>query len=259
MNNSIFYIFKRDVKKTMNLRTWLIWTALAAIGVFFFYATPGKTELLENGKVEFMTLFLPQIIFGTWAVLSSYFDLISSDREHNVLDCILCSGISKTKVFASKMLVITVVSLILSFIYLAPVTCVIIEISRNASYLLVLSEYLIPLWGYIMVYAALGVMISVVARSSKSALIWSLAIGLILMPRFFIMIIDVLGNVFNWTQEIKNNVSLAAPGVMLQALSDVSDVPKLMLAATIFSISILVFLAFAYFTFIKQDEYNYGE
>jgi len=69
-----------------------------------------------------------------------------------------------------------------------------------------------------MVYAAMGILISLIARSSK-----------------------------------------AAPGVMMQALSEVSDTSKFSLAAIIFAISILLFFEIAYLTFIKQDEYNYGE
>lgn len=259
MRNSVFTLFKRDFKKAMNLRTWLIWIALAGMGVFFFYAAGGKTKLVESGQIEFMALFLPHMIFGSWAVLSSYFDLISSDREHNVLDCIICSGIPKARIFMSKVLVTMVMSLVLSFVYMLPVTCVIIGLSGDFTHILVLLQYLLPLWGYIMVYAAMGVMISVIARSSKAALIWSLASGLLLMPRFFVMLAEGVGKVFGWTTEMVENVSLIAPGVMMQALSEVSDTSKFSLASVIFGISILVYFVFAYLTFTRQDEYNYGE
>lgn len=187
------------------------------------------------------------------------FDLISSDREHNVLDCIICSGIPKARIFISKVLVTAVMSLVLSFIYMMPVTCAIIGLSRNFAHMYVLIQYFLPLWGYIMVYAAMGMLISVLARSSKAALIWSLASGLLLMPRFFVMIVEGIGKIFGWTTQMIENVSLIAPGVMMQALSEVSDTSKFWLATAIFGISILTFLVFAYWTFIRQDEYNYGE
>lgn len=259
MIGSILYLFKRDFKKSMNLRTLIIWVVLAGMGVFFFYTSGGKTKLMESDQIEFLSLFLPHMIFGSWAVLSSYFDLFSSDREHKVLDCIICSGISKTRIFISKVLVAAVMSLVLSFIYMIPITCVIIGLSGNFTHILVLIQYLLPLWGYIMVYAAMGMLISVFARSSKAALIWSLAIGLLLMPRFFVMIVEGIGKVFGWTTQMVENISLIAPGVMMQALSEVSDTSKFMLATVIFGSSILVFSIFAYLTFIKQDEYNYGE
>ena len=102
MGSNILSLFKRDFKKSMNMRTMIIWATLAGIGVFFFYTSGGKTKLMESDQIEFLALFLPHMIFGSWAVLSSYFDLISSDREHNVLDCIICSGIPKTRIFLVK-------------------------------------------------------------------------------------------------------------------------------------------------------------
>ena len=140
-----------------------------------------------------------------------------------------------------------------------PVTCVIIVLSGDFGHIFVLLQYVLPLWGYIMVYAAMGLLISIIARSSKASLIWSLAIGLILMPRFFVMLVEGAGKIFGWTGETVNNVSLIAPGVMMQALSEVSDTSRFSLAANIFSISILIFLLLAYFAFAKQDELNYGE
>jgi ABC-type transport system involved in multi-copper enzyme maturation permease subunit len=259
MENYILALFKRDLKRAMNLRTFLIWFAMAGMGVFFFFATGGKTKLIQNDQIEFIALFLPQMIFGSWAVLSTYFDMISSDREHNVLDCIMSSGISKSNIFISKLLATMAMSLVLSFIYMLPVTCVIVGLSGNFSHLLVLLQYLLPLWGYIMVYAALGVMISVIARSSKLALIWSLASGLLLMPRFFVMLVEGIGKGFGWTKEFVNNISMIAPGVMMQALSGAAGTSEFVTAAIIFSISTILFFAIAYLTFTKQDEYNYGE
>lgn len=257
--NNVFTLFKRDFRKAMNLRTWLIWIALAGMGVFFFFTSDGKNKLMENDQIEFIVLFLPHMIFGSWAVLSSYFDLISSDREHNVLDCIMCSGIPKSRIFLSKVLVTVVMSLVLSFVYMLPVTGVIIGLSGNTAHLFVLIQYLLPLWDYIMVYAAMGVLISIIARSSKAALIWSLASGLLLMPRFFVMLVEGIGKVFGWTANVVENISLIAPGVMMQALSEVSDTSKFSLAAVIYGVSILAFFTFSYLTFTKQDEYNYGE
>ena len=257
MANNIFILIKRDFRRAMNLRTWLIWIALAGMGIFFFSATGGKTKLMNSDQIEFLALFLPHMIFGSWAVLSSYFDLFSSDREHNVLDCIMCSGINKSKIFLSKVLTTAIMSLVLSLIYMLPITGVIIGLSGNWGHILVLLQYLLPLWGYIMVYAPMGILISIVARSSKVALIWSLAIGLILMPRFFVMIVEGFGKMLGWSAEIVNKVSLVAPGVMMQALSEVSDTSQFALAATLFTTSMIFFLVIAYFTFIKQDEYNY--
>ena len=259
MNNALITLVRRDMRKVFSLRTLLIWGALSLIAVFFFYATSGKTSLLKNNEVEFMALFLSQIIFGAWAVLSIYFDLISSDREQNVLDRILCAGISKPVVFLSKIITLVLASLILSFVYLVPVTAVIVFVSGNVTHFIVLLQYLLPLWGYIMVYAALGIAISVIARSTKIALITCLAFGLVLMPRFFLLIVDGLGSVFHWTQAAKDKMSLIAPGVMMESLAHYAGTAAYLKMALLFSLSIILLIAGAFFVFSKQDELNYGE
>jgi len=259
MNNTLLRLTWRDIRKVLNLRALLIWGTLSALGIFFFFATSGKTTLMQDNEVEFMALFLPQIIFGAWAVLSVYFDLVSSDRQHNVLDCILCAGISKPLIFCGKVITLAVASLILSFAYLLPVTVVIVTLSGSMEHCVVLLQYLLPLWGYIMVYAALGIAISVIARSTKTALITSLASGLILMPRFFILIIDGIGALFQWTQATKDAVSLIAPGVMMESLAHYDGTSEYVRTAIIFVSCIVAFLAIAFIIFCKQDELNYGE
>jgi len=257
MNKILTALVRRDMRKVFNLRTIIIWGSMSLIAVFFFFATSGKTVLLKNDKVEFLALFLAQVIFGAWAVLSIYFDLISSDREHNVLDCILCAGISKPLIFFSKIITLFLASIILSFVYLIPVTAVIVFLSGNPDHFIVLLQYLLPLWGYIMVYAALGIMISVLARSTKIALIASLASGLILMPRFFLALIDGLSSVFHLSQTTKEMLSLIAPGVMMDSLAHYSGTVEYFKMFLVFSTSIFLLIAIAYFVFCRQDELNY--
>lgn len=248
----------RDIRSTLKLRTFLIWLAMAGIAVFFFFASTGRLELVNENEVKFMTLFLPQIIFGAWAVLSVFFDLVSSDREHNVLDCILCSGATKKQVFAAKIISAAVVSLLLSFIYLFPVTAVIVLLSDFSNAMLLI-RYLLPLWCYIMVFAAMGAAISILVRSSKAALIWSLAIGLILMPRFFIIIVEALGSAFHWSQAVINGISMIAPGALMYALANSENSINLLGAIIGYSAGVLTLFVISYLAFSHQDEYNYGE
>lgn len=183
---------------------------------------------------------------------------MSSDREHNVLDFILCSSVRKKQVFTAKILTTALVSLVLSIIYLLPITIIIVtlsDISKGKIFL----QYCLPLWGYVMVFASMGVTISVLARSSKSALIWSLASGLILMPRFFIMLVDGLGSIFNWSEKIKETVGMIAPGILMESLSDFRNRSNWLIAMTGFTVYILMLFIIAYWVFCRQDEYNYGE
>jgi ABC-type transport system involved in multi-copper enzyme maturation permease subunit len=259
LNNILFRLTLRDMRKVLNLRALLVWGTMSALGIFFFFATSGKTNLMKKDEVVFMAIFLPQIIFGAWAVLSIYFDLVSSDRQHNVLDCILCAGVPKTLIFCGKIITLAVASLALSLAYLLPVTAVIIALSGNMAHWVVLLQYLLPLWGYIMVYAALGAAISVLARSTKTALIVSLASGLILMPRFFMLVVNGLGTVFKWTQATKDAVSLISPGAMMYVLAEYAGTAEYTRTAIIFSSGVIAFLAIAFIAFCRQDELNYGE
>jgi len=259
MSNSFFQLIQRDIKKTLNFRAFLIWISLSGLCLFFFIFSNGRYDLVENGTIDFMSLFLPQIIFGPWAILSVYYDLISSDREHNVLDCILCSGIKKKTVFLSKMLTSLIVSLVLSLIYLLPITLTIISITKEINYIVVLIKYFLPLWGYIMVFSSLGILISVIARSSKAALIWSLACGLILMPRFFMLLIEGLGTILRWSQTTKDWISLISPGVLMSALSDFTNTEIFLTSIAGFSLFVFLSFILGYVIFINQDEWNYGE
>jgi ABC-type transport system involved in multi-copper enzyme maturation permease subunit len=259
MNSLFIRLARRDMRKIFNLRTILIWGALTALGVFFFFTTGGRTILIEKNEVEFMSLFLPQIIFGAWAVLSVYFDLVSSDRQHNVLDCILTAGISKRLVFCSKMLSIGLASFILSLVYLLPVSAVIVVLSGNLGHCAAILTYFLPLWGYIMVFASLGVAISIVARSTKTALIVSLASGLVLMHRLFIAVIDGLGALFGWAQATKDAIAAIAPGVMMEKLAHSTDSAAFIQTAALFIASVTLLLTIAFIVFRKQDELNYGE
>lgn len=259
MNRKIGALIIRDIRKALTVRAYLIWLALSGMGIFFFYATGAKTMLIENNQIQFSSLFLPHMILGSWAVLSTYFDLISADRESCVLDCITSSGVSKREVYLSKVVATMLVSILLALVYLLPVTVVIISLSGDFQHILLLLQYVLPLWGYIMVYAALGMLLSVLARSSKNALITSLAVGVILMPRFFVMIIDGIGKLFGWNDQMVEKLSLLAPGVMMQALSDLTDTSRCLQAAGVFGYSTLGFFILGGFIFSRQQEYNYGE
>lgn len=254
---TLLSLIRRDLQKILNLRTILVWGAISALGVFFFFTTSGKFNLTENNEVDFMALFLPQIIFGAWAVLSIYFDLVSSDRQNNVLDCILSSGVTKPMVFCSKIISLIAVSLMLSILYLIPISIVIVYLSGALTHLTEVVKYLLPLWGYIMVYAAIGTVISVAARSTKTSLIVSLSAGLILMPRIFILIIDGISSLFGWTQVTKDALSLIAPGVMMERLAH-SGTAEYAKTFTLFASSIIVLLTISLFIFCRQDELNYG-
>lgn len=255
----LLLLVKRDVKKTLSLRTWLIWGAMAAFCIFFFYTSSGRRDLMEQGKVQFMSLMIAQMMFGTWAVLSVFFDIVSGDRQHNVLDCILCSGVAKGRVILSKILAMMLVSMVLVVIYLLPVTVVIVVQSGNTGFFSLFTQYFFALWAFIMVFAAIGLTISVLARSSKAALILSLAAGLLLMPRFFMILVEAASSLLGWGEAVQGMVNMLSPGILLDALSDFSNGARFVQAVVYLAVSILGFGIAAAAVFCRQDELNYGE
>ena len=252
-------LYIRDMKKCINKRTLLIWIVMSILCVFFFFNSNGKNEFVTTNTIDFMSVMLPQVIFGAWAAMSVDFDLISADREHSVLDCILSSGITKNQIFVSKALTTASLCFIGALTYLIPVSCSIVYLGGRLEYLAVTINYLFPLWVYIMVYASWGYLISIIARSSKSALIWSLACGLALRPRFFARFVDGSGSVLHLTESIKSYISMIAPAILMSELTDISQVSKMITTLAVFGISILVLWFVAYYIFKKQDELNYSE
>ncbi len=136
---------------------------------------------------------------------------------------------------------------------------IIVTCLSSAQRAAMIGKYLLPLWGFIMVFAALGLMISVFARSSKVAMIWSLASGLVLMPRFFVLIPEGIGKVLNLSTQTVEKISMISPGIMMEALSNPNNTSSWTTAVVGFTIGIVVLFGIAYIAFKNQDEYNYGE
>lgn len=251
-------LIKRSIGKILSIRTIVIWLLMAAASFYFFNASSGRTELIENQELDFMCIFLPLILFGAWAVMAVYFDLISSDREHKILDCILCSGITKKQFFLSKIITVGVVSILLAFLYIFPVAVQVFLLSGINMTISILG-YFIPLCAFIMVFASIGIMISIVARASKTSMIWSLAIGFLLMPRFYVMMAEKLGNLLHMPVSVVELLQMISPGIMMNHLMATTKNEQRISSIIVFLCITVLLLSVAYFVFARQDEYNYGE
>ena len=63
---SVTKLMCRDLKRAFGLRTLGIWVVMALFTIYFFFFSNGRRELVENNRLEYMSLFLPLIIFGVW-------------------------------------------------------------------------------------------------------------------------------------------------------------------------------------------------
>ncbi|MEA5067064.1 MAG: ABC transporter permease [Eubacteriales bacterium] len=258
MRQTLYRLTVREVKRALNVRSISSWTIMAAMCVYFFFASAGWHKLSTENRLDFMSLFIPQLIFGAWAALTVFYDLMSADREHNVLDMLLTSGVTKSEVFISKTLAACAAALFMTFLYLLPVAVIVAGMTGTLAHLGTILRYALPLWGYIMVHASLGFLISVLARSSKAALIWSMAAGLFLMPRFYVMLLEAIGGLVHLADRTIDALSLLSPGVLMNALADPSDAARFRQALIGFAAGSLGALLIAFRSFLRQDELNYG-
>ena len=259
MRQTLFRLMARECKRAMNLRSVGIWIIMSVLCVYFFFCSAGWRALESEDRLDFMALFLPLLIFGAWAALTAFYDLMSADREHNVLDMLLTSGISKNMVFLSKTLAAGAVALLLTLLYLLPIAVIVSAMTGTLAHAGAFFRYALPLWGYIMVHASLGFLISVLARSSKAALIWSMAAGLFLMPRFYVTLLEGIGDLAQLSEKAVDALSLFSPGVLMNALADPSNTAKFLQGLLGFTLGSLGALLIAYQVFIRQDELNDGE
>jgi len=226
---------------------------MSAMCILFFFTSNGLQQLVSEA------LLVPQMIFGAWAALTVFYDMISTDREHNVLDLLLTSGVAKNTVFLSKVLAACVVALVLTVLYLLPITAILAIGTGNLGDANSVLRYALPLWGHIMAYASLGLLISVLARSSKASLVWSMALGLVLMPRFYVMLLKSVQNLAHWPEEITNIFGYLSPGVSMSVLADPSGTASFYEALLGLTLGILGALVIAHRAFTRQDELSYGE
>lgn len=258
MSRTLVSLTVREVKRALNVRSISIWAIMSVLCVYFFFASAGWHKLSTENQLDFMSLFITQLIFGAWAALAVFYDLMSADREHNVLDMLMTSGVTKCEVFISKTLAACAAALFMTFLYLLPVAGVVAATTGTLAHLGAILRYALPLWGYIMVHASLGLLISVLARSSKAALIWSMAAGLFLMPRFYVMLLEGIGGLAHLADRTIDALSLISPGVLMNALADPTDSARFLQALIGFTLGSLGALFVAFTTFIRQDELNYG-
>ena len=60
---SVTKLICRDLRRAFGLRTLGIWVVMALFTIYFFFFSNGRRELVENNRLEYMSLFLPLIIF----------------------------------------------------------------------------------------------------------------------------------------------------------------------------------------------------
>jgi len=135
---------------------------------------------------EFIKFDVTQIfiwIFSLFAILLSY-DTISQEKERGTINLLLCSNLSKTALFFSKFIasVISVALLLIgTFFIVITLYFIVPELTLNFNTLLSLILFFLVLLLYITFWSSVGILSSIVAKSSSQSLIASLAVWIILL------------------------------------------------------------------------------
>lgn len=254
--NTVKILLKRDLGKQIGKKVIIVYGILGLFGIYFFFCSNGYNLLLQ-GNLDYMSIMMPQIFFGAWASLTVFYDGIAEDRDTHVLDCILCSGVQKKQIYISKVISYIMISMLCSVIYLLPLMAAIIIKTQGVKWVPDIAEYIIPIWAYVMIYAAIGTLVSVLARSAKKSLIICLALGLILMPRFYMLIIDGICGLLHLGDVVNKVLGMISPGVLIYDLADLSNRASVLKGMSFFIICIIIFSIITYQVFKNQDELSY--
>ncbi|WKY43215.1 ABC transporter permease subunit [Eubacteriaceae bacterium ES2] len=255
----VFVLLKRDLKNSINKRLLIMFVLLVLFQFWFILASDSTYQVKTSGVMHYMAVVFSFNFFGSIVALALNYDGISRERESKLLDLILTSGVTKKKVYLSKILTSFIISYILALSYVLVLTLVYLVLSGDVSMSLLTLRYILPLTTFLSLFSLMGLMFSVFFRSSKSSLITSIIIGAVFMPRLFVMIIDSLGNLLGFSQRTTEILYMISPALIMNALNGYSEMSYVIWALLFFCVYLTVVIIGGLHVFMRQDELNYGE
>jgi ABC-type transport system involved in multi-copper enzyme maturation permease subunit len=257
--NKVSILLKRELRNSINLRAVYLGAFMVLLQTWFIIGSGCGKSILITGKMEFMYIVFSYNFFGAIAALALTFDSISRERKYKIMDLIITSGISKEQVIISKVVSCLIISLAFSLIYTTAISIVYLIFTKRLLIALLCFRYLIPVMIFLSIFQLMGLMLSIILRSSKKSLIVSIIIGGMLMPRLFVLVIEGIGKILQLNSDIMMVMELFSPALIMNALSGYESKNIIILASSIaiFYIAIMIVLSMVFFK--KQDELNYGE
>lgn len=255
----IYVLLKRDLKNSFNKRLFIMLVSMLLFQFWFIIGSDSVDQIKTTGIMHYMAVVFSFNFFGSIVALTLNHDGISIERESKFLDLILTSGISKKKVYISKILTSFLVSGIFALIYLLVLVLIYLVMSDDIGMSLLTLKYVFPLTAFLSIFSLLGLMLSVVFRSSRTSLIASIMLGGLLMPRLFTMIVDSLSNLFGFSEKVTQILYMISPGLIMNALNGYSELAYFLWALLLLGIYLTVNIISGVYVFIRQDELNYGE
>lgn len=257
--SDILVLLKRDINKSVNKRLFIMLVFVLLFQIWFMIGSVSVDQVRTTGIMNYMAVVFSFNFFGSIVALALNYDGISNERESKFLDLIITSGISKKKVYMSKILTSFLISGMFALLYLLLLMLIYLVMSGDIGMSLLTLKYVFPLTAFLSIFSLLGLMLSVVFRSSRTSLIASIIIGGLLLPRLFIMIADSLGNLFGFSEKVTQILYMISPALIMNALNGYSERVYVLWALLLLVIYLAANTLLGVYIFIRQDELNYGE
>ena len=252
-------LIARDIKNSLGKRFFILLFFLVFFQTWFVLTSDAVKQAAEAGQVFYMAAVFSFNFFGSIAALTLNYDGISCERESKMLDLILTSGVSKKKIYMSKVLSGIAVSGIFAVLYVSGLGLVFLAASKDMALSLNVWRYALPIMAFLSVFSLMGLMLSVFLRSSKASLVTSVILGGLLMPGLFVSAIDGLCRSLGIASRTAEVLYLISPALIINALSGYSEKSLMLWGLAILAIYLAVTIIIGNGVFARQDELNYGE
>ena len=120
-------------------------------------------------------------------------------------------------------------------------------------------RYIGPIAVFLLIFSQIGLALSVALRSTKASLIVSILLGVLMMPRLMVAILDGINGFVHLPQSVLERVYLITPALILNSLNGYSDSTTVLIGLLLFALYLFGSIVIGVSTFQRQDELNYGE
>ncbi|MDF2672213.1 MAG: hypothetical protein K0R09_478 [Clostridiales bacterium] len=256
---SVLILLKRDFKNSINKRVFLLLGFMVLLQAWFILGSGSVNNVVQSRQMTFMEIVFSFNLFGSIVALALSFDSISLERENKVMDLILTSNISKKKVLLSKTLNCFLVSCAFAILYVLLILVIYLSAAKDIRVSLLALRYILPITAFLSIYCLMGLVLSIIFRSSKESLIISVILGGLFIPRLYLLVAEGIGNALGFEEKSIDMLSMLSPALIMNALSGYAEKSEIFLGVLLLIVYLVVMISLSIIVFTKQDELNYGE
>jgi hypothetical protein len=256
---ALIILLKRDFRNSFNKRFFILLIFMLLLQAWFILGSGSVEQVLKTGQMNFMAMVFSFNLFGSIIALAFNYDSISVERESKVLDLVLTSGISKKKVFLSKAVNSFLISGIFALLYTIVIFLVYLVASKDTAMSLLTFRYAFPVMAFMSIYCLMGLMLSIIFRSSRESLVVSVILGGLFIPRLFLLVVEGIGKVLSLGERTTELLGMISPALIMNALSGYAEKLEIFLGVILLMVYLTVMIVIGIVIFTRQDELNYGE